>query len=691
MNRFYPPCTRMIQQATLLAFILTLSANLLHGQESSVGLALRSVFDPQRAVERRTMGLMQRSFLDLVEESRPKLQIALVIDGTDSMDSSLEGVRNTFEKMAEDLRRYKDEVSFQVVVYRDIDAKSGIVSFPLNVKDYQFTPNSSVVRDGLETIEPESGAPFFHELVDVGVHEALTKLNWSRDPDTTRWILIFGDAPPFDETWTDAKTNSHRHVATQRLITLARNRNVRVSSVLCESRSKEKTAYDKSLRETRRFFNTLANETDGLMLDLSYESIRDALVNASKKQTQRYQEKPIPKISKSDIQVYRDRANRDKLLISDDQQTRIAILPYMPLDKVSFDPDRQEVQFAAELRYKFRQIPGVTVKSPRQIERVFQPLVDAGFQDKKLLMALASKLRVDYVLWGRLEQANKNVRITPVVLNREKGTTVAVSALRMQPKQSTAGVLASRVLRAVTVPTDELLARLERNQESLFTPVAATLDTVNPLMGAFDAMEQCLAYSVGSKESNELASKAKKHLDTVLNKTDDNALAHYLAANYHFNRAQAEIKTGNDDAASESMQQFKRSLLSAYKYRNFQSSNDLVTEIKGLHALLIKKDVETAISEFESLVENNEETRYQSARRAHWVLAGIYAGDWGVDRKWVNADKMRDHLLQILSFFESSPEADFIRNGLRWDPEKGETEFHYLPLTNDKLSQMIDA
>ena len=55
----------------------------LHAQETDiVPTAIGSLFSPQFAPTYRTMGLMQRSFVDLVEAAGPKLQVALVIDGS---------------------------------------------------------------------------------------------------------------------------------------------------------------------------------------------------------------------------------------------------------------------------------------------------------------------------------------------------------------------------------------------------------------------------------------------------------------------------------------------------------------------------------------------------------------------------------------------------------------------------------
>ena len=136
-------------------------------------MALESVFNPQRAPAHKTMGLLQRSFLDLVESSQQDLQIALVVDGTDSMATDIEGVRNALRSLVADLRQYKgDHVSLALIVYRDSGSPSGEVT----LLHSQFTTNEQALAACVQPIKPESGAPYFLELPDLGVHEALEQV-----------------------------------------------------------------------------------------------------------------------------------------------------------------------------------------------------------------------------------------------------------------------------------------------------------------------------------------------------------------------------------------------------------------------------------------------------------------------------------------------------------------------------------
>ena len=241
---------------------------------------LSSIFSPLRAPAAKTMGLVQRNFLDLVEVSHSKLQVVLVIDGTESMGTEIEGIRHSLHQMVEDLRRYR-EVSFQLVVFRDEGAASGVVSFPLDTPQGAFTSDPEALHAAIEKIKPESGAPYYPELIDLGIHRALTELKWSSDQDTARWLLIFSDAPPFDEGFEEQAAKAVRRFATQQLVSTANRLDIKINCVLCASRSEDKPVYEQVLTKTRQFMSQVSTGTGGLMLDLSYPDIRAALEKAA--------------------------------------------------------------------------------------------------------------------------------------------------------------------------------------------------------------------------------------------------------------------------------------------------------------------------------------------------------------------------------------------------------------------------
>ncbi len=106
------------------------------------GSALSTIFSPSRAPKQKTMGLLQRSFLDLADQGDQKLEVAIVVDGTESMATELAGVRRSIHQMLSDLRLYRNnEVRAAIVVYRDAGSPSGEVVIPLK----QFTDDQEAI------------------------------------------------------------------------------------------------------------------------------------------------------------------------------------------------------------------------------------------------------------------------------------------------------------------------------------------------------------------------------------------------------------------------------------------------------------------------------------------------------------------------------------------------------------------
>ena len=380
-------------------------------------------------------------------------------------------------------------------------------------------------------------------------------------------------------------------------------------------------------------------------------------------------------ISKAEVQQLRDLADINKLVIAPGEQTRLAILPYMPLQQMSFKSDLPQVQFASELRYKFRQIPSVSVKSPWQVENAVAMCRDKTSSKKEFLNAVAGRLRVDYVLWGDIDPiAGQQVSVSPVLYRRQTGQLTAFKALDIEEHMVPTGRIASGLLKRIVTGDAEMLAALDRQASQILRPVALKSRASGELMGAYDALENALQFLVGSPESNKLFVQAERQLNRTLKDDPQNPLAHYLMANLKFNQAQAAAKRVNKDEAAEAIKQFKRSLEQANRFRNRGKENipkELALEMAGMYQLLIKKDTKLAIETFESIADTSADSTLHFSRRAHWMLAGIFAGDWNVSPDVVDVVRMREHLIHILAMHEDSPEANHIRKWLRWDSKSG--------------------
>lgn len=651
------------------------------------------------------MGLLQRSFLDLAEQEGRSLQLAIVVDGTDSMASELTGVRQSITAMIDDLKRYRgDEVEIALVIYRDNGSPSGEVTVPLK----SFSRDTDAIAAAVEQIVPESGAPFFHELVDVGMHSALSELPWSTDPSTTRWIMLFGDAPPYDETFSDAKyPTARRRYSTELLVALAARKGIRVNCVLCTSDEPVKSPYDKAVDKTRSFMNSLASGTDGLMLDLSYPEIRTALIDANQKPEPEYV--AIAPITRSDITTMSvsqrpavepapaapvaqtpvpPNAN-DVVTPTDFSDVRIAVLPHLPLDEMTFDPDEPAVQVATALRHNFAAVPGVRLASPMEIQKQLLRLRADNVSDDQRLRALAARLGVDYVIWGS-HQATGPV-VQTAAYRRTDGSRVVQVSL-----SGDAGSLTQVLLTAASASPEEkdaalggLMKRIERSVSAsvLEQPLAATPVTRKEMLATIEALEQALGLPAGSKESLELLSRASTSIAAASATEPRNPIIHWLASNIAYNLAAYHFGVGDAATADAQMKKMGQSLARAYRDRKSVKLPSLVMEIEADYSLLVARNVKASTEAYVAMTSSDQPSATQ--RRGHWMLSGIYAGDWGVDESNVNAKAARDHVVAILAGWPESPEAELLKKWMRWDDAAGKTKFSYLPIINRQLAKIV--
>lgn len=638
--------------------------------ERPLSAALTTIFSPARAPRQKTMGLLQRSFLDLADQGDQELELAIVVDGTDSMASELAGVRESVGKMLEDLRLYRDdEVRVAIVVYRDAGSPSGEVVIPIK----RFTSDPAEIAKAVASLEPESGAPFFHELPDLGIHQALTELPWSADDQVAKWILLFGDAPPYTQSYRDTEIpEAYRRFATPVLVAIAKRKNIRINCVLCTSSKNVSVPYQRSLDETQLFMSELAGDTDGLMLDLSYEDIRAAMIQAGK--TPEVGLSKMQPISESDLAVVR----RGPAGSSKPASTiKLAVIPHMPLDQISFDPKLPAVQFATSIRTTLARVPGVQVASPRDIKQQLRRLRAQGISDRQAMRGLAAMLGVDFVVWGSLPSNRATVQ-TAAYRAKDGDRMIPVSLDRTAPDSAFALIQASSKSEPRDEAIQKLLANMNALETALKTPLAQSPATHDELMTAIESLEQTLEYQVGDDTANPLLLQAATACGNALKAEPRNALAHWLHASIAYNLALQQMRLGNPSDAERHLSVMRKSLNQAIANRDTIKIPSLVTELEADYYLLVQRDPEKAIERFTKLT--NRDQPLQSQLRGHWMLAGMYAGDWGLaESPVVNADQARLHLIEILANWPDSPQANLIKYWLRWNETQRKTDFNYLP------------
>jgi hypothetical protein len=653
--------------------------------------ALSTIFCPERVPANKTMGLMQRSFLDLMDESRAKLQIALVIDGTESMASSISDIQSTLDQMLDDIELHQRiDVEYQLVVYRDAGAASGEVSFPLKQAGREFTADRGLLQQAINSIQVESGAPYFPEVVDAGLQQAITELAWDSSEEATRWILLFGDAPPFELGFEEAETRAKRRFATRQLAAMAAVRKIRVNCVLCNSREAERESFEAVLSETREFMNTLATESGGLMLDLSFPEIREAIESAAQKpRTKRIE---IGEISREDIREQQLLAQQQQAFTARNRRVRMAVVPHASLDKMTFRSSLDEVQVATELRRRLRNLDGVEVKSSGPVQRQVELLKTRGITSAQLPLVLAGALDVDYVVWGSLTRKAGLLTVDSKIFSGTNGLEVGSAEANAEDVSAAASKLsAGLVNNALRVNSDQQLVgvfgRLRGNQrviDDLLTPVSSRPETARLINQGYELLEQSLSQEAGNEGGATLVQNARLVLEQAVGPGGDpeNPVAQFLLASCYFNQWLHAKQQADEVTATELRSLFTTALDRARGFRKNTIDEDLKTEIAADYALFRERDLPAAIALYEKLTgaarEGEAAIELHSALRAHWMLAGIYSGDWSITGENIpDGDKLRYHLLMILSHWPDSSEATFVRENIRWNEQAGKSALGY--------------
>ncbi|QDT04501.1 hypothetical protein K227x_28930 [Rubripirellula lacrimiformis] len=642
---------------------------------SPAGSAMSTLFSPARAPKRKTMGLLQRSFLDLADQGDQELEVAIVVDGTDSMTSELAGVRQSIHQMLADLRRYRNnDVRAAIVVYRDAGSPSGEIVIPSK----QFTADDELIAKAVEALSPESGAPFFHELPDLGIHAAITELEWSDDASISKWILMFGDAPPYAAAFKDPKNKAFRRFDTPLLVALAKSKNIRVNCVLCTSNQNVSRSYDTAINQTRTFFGALAQGTDGLMLDMSYPEIRTAMIDAGKQPDVALA--AIQPIAAIDLAAVR----RDNLAASPHSDpVRIAVLPHLPLNQMTFDASNQAVQVSTALRSQLASVAGVQVASPRDIKSQLRRLRAEGLSDTQAIRGLSSRLGVDYVVWGSL--ASDQATFQTTTYHRDNGQhAIPIRLAKNGGDVAYALVKASSAQAPDDVALAQLVSRMTAQKSALTAPMSKDAATNSHLLRALESLDQALQYESGSEDSVQLLQEADLASQNAINADKKNAIAHWLQSNVAYNQASRLFQTGQRDAASKRMDQMRSSLGRAMQFRESIANPSLITEIEADYYLLESREPDKAAQQYLKMTADDQPLATQL--RGHWMLAGLYAGDWGnAQLPIVDPAKAREHVVQIMANWPDSPEAELLKTWLRWDDTQEKTDFNFLPQVNAGL------
>jgi hypothetical protein len=595
------------------------------------------------------------------------VQLAFVLDGTESMGTELEALKREIGAIVENLKGQVDGAPFTVavavVVYRDSKAPSGPVSLVVS----KFTEDVAEISQKLDEVRLETGAPYFDELADAGIHAALTQLPWSDNSDVSRWLLLCGDAPPYPEG------AESRKFPLADLIKTATEKRVRVYGLSVKSGSdlpiaeEIKTTSDALRPECAAFMARLAEATGGKARNLWD---RDAVLAELR-------QKPIT-VAMETISDEEIAKARKGLHVA----ASIAVLPPAVDGKPQFAA-ASEAALAATVSQRTLASLGLAVRGPASLEVAYQAAAKSAPGPDEAALRLAEQLGVDYVLSGALKtEANPSVtKITLALIRRGSKDPVATRTFSWSEKNSSSAPeqVADAVQKLLADAAKPGTPDAEKLSVSAKKPLPLKDDVLardtrarRAILSALYALEKSLAagtpVSAGDPSADQatagsLLKTAQAELESATAYEADNPVVELLLSQVFYNLSQLG---GTGDEAHQQHLHLQR----AYDLRSrpeFEKSS-WKNEIEACHALLIEKDASKAVAAFNALANETGRETSLSSLRARWMLAGIYFGDWGTRvfaPKLVDPQKAREQVLAILVRWPQLPEADYYRRCLQ--------------------------
>ncbi|MBK8093921.1 MAG: VWA domain-containing protein [Verrucomicrobiaceae bacterium] len=123
-------------------------------------------------------------------QAQKRVEVCFVLDTTGSMSGLIEGAKQKIWSIANDIisAKPKPQVRFGLVGYRD--RGDAYVTRPVALTD-----DLDALYADLQKFRADGGGDT-PESVSEALHEAVSSMQWSDDPDTFRVVYLVGDAPP---------------------------------------------------------------------------------------------------------------------------------------------------------------------------------------------------------------------------------------------------------------------------------------------------------------------------------------------------------------------------------------------------------------------------------------------------------------------------------------------------------------
>jgi hypothetical protein len=145
------------------------------------------------------VSLLVKSTDSSAQRTAPKIEVTFVLDTTSSMVQLIEGAKQKIWTIARQMAGGSPSPAIRLglIGYRDRGDEYVTRTFDL-------TNDIDAIYGHLIEFRAVGGGDI-PESVNQALHEAVTKLSWSKDPNTLRMIFLVGDAPPHMDYPDDVK------------------------------------------------------------------------------------------------------------------------------------------------------------------------------------------------------------------------------------------------------------------------------------------------------------------------------------------------------------------------------------------------------------------------------------------------------------------------------------------------------
>src|SRR5262245_61847381 len=152
-------------------------------------------------------------------QAKPRIEAVFVLDTTGSMDGLIEGAKQKIWTLASEMANAQNhpEIRMGLVAYRD--RGDAYVT-----RRFDLSPDLDALYAELQGLVADGGGDG-PESVNQALHEAVTQMAWSKEPNTYRVVFLVGDAPPHMDYAQD--------VHFPESVLLAKQRGIVVNTIQC--------------------------------------------------------------------------------------------------------------------------------------------------------------------------------------------------------------------------------------------------------------------------------------------------------------------------------------------------------------------------------------------------------------------------------------------------------------------------